>query len=180
MDALTPVRSAPCRRGLGQCLPGIRPFGLRGKWAPDLAAATGHPPQTRTGLMASCTWPCADVPSPITRGARPSLFVLADALFSVTGSCHRPRRTRWPRMGFAIQLQARRHHPAESSSSSYGPSVHFRLLSTSPRGDAVTFSYKSENMDLKGTFTPRTQYTCHRTVAGHVAGNFAATYSGGR
>src|SRR5579859_5863796 len=76
--------------------------------------------------------------------------------------------------GFAIQLQARRHHPAESSSSSYGPSLHFRLLSTSPPGDAVTFRYKSENLDLEGTFTPRTLYTCHRTVAGQVAANFGS------
>ena len=32
-------------------------------------------------------------------------------------------------------------HYAESSSSSYGPTVRFRLLSTPPRGDAVTFGY---------------------------------------
>ena len=31
--------------------------------------------------------------------------------------------------------------PAESSSLSYGPTVRLRLLSTSPRGDAVTFGY---------------------------------------
>ena len=37
--------------------------------------------------------------------------------------------------------QARRSSPAESSSSSYGPTVRLGLLSTPPRGDAVTFGY---------------------------------------
>jgi len=46
----------------------------------------------------------------------------------------------------------------------YGPTVHLRLLPTSPRGDAVTFSYKPENLDLEGTRTPQTQYTYHRTL----------------
>ena len=33
-------------------------------------------------------------------------------------------------------------HPAESSSSSYGPTFRLRLLPTPPHGDAVTFSYE--------------------------------------
>jgi hypothetical protein len=33
-------------------------------------------------------------------------------------------------------------HLAESRSSSCGPRIRFRLLPTSPRGDAVTFSYR--------------------------------------
>ena len=36
--------------------------------------------------------------------------------------------------------------PAESRSSSYGPMVHLRLLSTPPRGDAVTVSYGPERL----------------------------------
>jgi hypothetical protein len=36
-------------------------------------------------------------------------------------------------------------HPAESSSSSYGPTVRLQLLSTTPRNDAVTFSYYSNS-----------------------------------
>jgi len=98
----------------------------------------------------------------------------AFSVVRVTGFRHHPFAETAGYSGFAIQLQARRHHPAESSSSSYGPSLHFRLLSTSPPGDAVTFRYKSENLDLEGTFTPRTQYTYHRTVGGHVAANFSA------
>ena len=42
-------------------------------------------------------------------------------------------------------------HPAESRSSSCGPRFRFRLLPTSPRGDAVTFRYgavASSGMDL--------------------------------
>src|SRR5207245_9045777 len=41
--------------------------------------------------------------------------------------------------------------------------VHLRLLSTSPRGDAVTFGFRSENLDLEGTSTPPTQDTLRRT-----------------
>ena len=48
-------------------------------------------------------------------------------------------------LGFAFRVQARRNHQAESSSLFYRPLVHLRLLSTSPRGDAVTFSYKLED-----------------------------------
>jgi hypothetical protein len=43
--------------------------------------------------------------------------------------------------GFAMNELARRTHPAESSSSSYGPPVRLRLLPTPPRGDAVTFDF---------------------------------------
>jgi hypothetical protein len=53
-----------------------------------------------------------------------------------------PPRQRDQRVSdFALNEQARRSTPAESSSSSYGPTLCFRLLSTSPRGDAVTFGY---------------------------------------
>ncbi len=50
--------------------------------------------------------------------------------------------------------------------SSYGPMVHLRLLSTPPRGDAVTFSFRPESACLKGTCTPLIQYTFRRTRAG--------------
>lgn len=43
--------------------------------------------------------------------------------------------------GFAFSQPARRPPPAESSSSSCGPPVRLRLLSTPPRDDAVTFGY---------------------------------------
>ena len=46
--------------------------------------------------------------------------------------------------------------PAETGSSSCGLLVHLPLLSTSPRGDAVTFSYRPESACLKRTSTFRT------------------------
>jgi len=52
---------------------------------------------------------------------------------------------------------------AESRSSSYGPTVHLRLLPTLPRGNAVTFSYRPESVCLKGTFTPQIECTLRRT-----------------
>ena len=55
--------------------------------------------------------------------------------------------------------------PAESRSLSYGPMVHLRLLSTPPRGDAVTLSYRPENAGLEGTCTPLIEYTLRRTRA---------------
>lgn len=41
-------------------------------------------------------------------------------------------------------------HPAESSSSSCGPTVRFRLLPTPPHGDAVAFSYGTVAMHRHG------------------------------
>ena len=43
--------------------------------------------------------------------------------------------------GFAHGIAGSPQPSAESSSSSYGPTVRLRLLSTPPRGDAVTFGY---------------------------------------
>ena len=50
-----------------------------------------------------------------------------------------------------------RHFPAgsprqqaESSSSTYGPDVRLRLLSTPPRGDAVTFGYEKPDIPRRG------------------------------
>jgi hypothetical protein len=45
----------------------------------------------------------------------------------------------------------------------YGPMVHLRLLSTSPRGDAVTFDYGPESVCPVGTSTPQVEYTFRRT-----------------
>ncbi|MEW6003469.1 MAG: hypothetical protein AB1638_12605, partial [Nitrospirota bacterium] len=40
---------------------------------------------------------------------------------------------------------------------------HLSLLSTSPHGDAVTFSYRPESVCLKGTFTPLAMHASRRT-----------------
>ena len=53
---------------------------------------------------------------------------------------HHPQRVQ--RLSdFAMNEQARRSTPAESSSFSYGPTVRLRLLPTPLRADAVTFGY---------------------------------------
>ncbi len=47
------------------------------------------------------------------------------------------------RFGLRHTLAGSPQHPAESGSSSYGPTVRLRLLPTPPRDDAVTFSYRA-------------------------------------
>ena len=56
--------------------------------------------------------------------------------------------------------------PAESSSLSYGLTARLLLLSTRPRGHAVTFDYRPENVCLEGTYTLLCEYACRRTNAG--------------
>jgi len=41
--------------------------------------------------------------------------------------------------------------------------IHLRLLSTPPRGDAVTFGYRPESACLEGTSTLLIEYTFRRT-----------------
>jgi hypothetical protein len=67
-------------------------------------------------------------------------------------------------LDFAFEQQARRLHPAESSSSSYGLVVHLLLLSTTHRCVAVAFSYRPESVYLKRTFTSLTTRAFRRTV----------------
>jgi hypothetical protein len=55
-------------------------------------------------------------------------------------------------------------HQAESSSLSYGPVSRFRLLPTSPHGDAVTFSFRPESVCLKRTCTSLNECACGRTT----------------
>ncbi|MCH8252287.1 MAG: hypothetical protein IID36_07530 [Planctomycetes bacterium] len=52
--------------------------------------------------------------------------------------------------------------PDLTFTSSYGPTVHLRLLSTPPHGDAVTFGYRPESACLEETSTPPIEYTLRR------------------
>jgi hypothetical protein len=52
---------------------------------------------------------------------------------------------------------------AESGSSSYGLVVHLPLLSTPPRGDAVTVNYRFVTKNLTGTRTPPIKHFQRRT-----------------
>ena len=68
--------------------------------------------------------------------------------------------------GAALRLgpQARRTHPAESRSSSYGLVMHLRLLPASPRGDAVTLGVRPESVCLGRTPTFLVMCAQRRTV----------------
>src|SRR6266852_2219862 len=170
MNALTPVRLAPCRRGLGQCLPWYPPF--RAAWQmgtrPCQFRPAIHPrPGQVSWLHVPGLVPTFRLQSPEVPGHRVRVL-----------SCSRDRLPPPSPCGDSRVLGLR-HSTAGSPPPtgriefvSYGPSVHFRLLPTSPPGNAVTFSYKSENLDLEGTFTPRTQYTHHRTVDPQLAVEF--------
>ena len=68
--------------------------------------------------------------------------------------------------GFRHYLADSPVSPAESSSLTYGRLVHFPLLSTPPRGDAVTFSYRPEWAYLKRTYTSLAKHAYGRTRSG--------------
>ena len=68
---------------------------------------------------------------------------------AVRAVCIYARRP-WRLLGFAYWGAGSPQRQAESSSSSYGLVVHLQLLSTPPRGDAVTFSYKAQTMPWQG------------------------------
>ena len=65
--------------------------------------------------------------------------------------------------GFALNAQARRTVRPNRVHLRCGLDVHFRLLPTPPRGDAVTISYRPVSADLKRTHTSRAIHTCRRT-----------------
>ncbi len=70
------------------------------------------------------------------------------------------------RSGLRLTLAGSPQRPAESRSSSCGPTVHLQLLRTPPRGDALTFSYRPESACLGRTYTFRIEYTLRRTSVG--------------
>jgi hypothetical protein len=95
----------------------------------------------RFGTMETLT------PAPLTYNAGLPAYLTTPSCRSISNHVglpdHRlPPRQRDQRVSdFALNEQARRSTPAESSSLSYGPTVRLRLLSTPLRADAVTFSY---------------------------------------
>ncbi len=66
---------------------------------------------------------------------------------------------------------------AELRSSSYGPMIHLRLLSTPPHGDAVTFGYRPENACLEVTSALLIEYAFRRTRA-RLFGGFPSQQAG--
>src|SRR5438046_2802145 len=69
-----------------------------------------------------------------------------------------------------LTRQARRTHPAESRSSSYGLVHHLRLLPTPPRGGAVIVSFRPESVCLERTCTSLDVCAWRRTGPACVAG----------
>ena len=123
---------------------------------------TGGP---RSGLPDSCTRPShRSVANHLTR---PSI-----ALSRYPSACW---ASRFRGSGLRCSLASSPLRPAESRSSSYGPMIHLRLLSTPPHGDAATFGYRPESVCLKGTCTPPIEYTFRRTNAGILPARPAMT-----
>ena len=82
-------------------------------------------------------------------------------------------RIRLAGLGFRTSLAGSPRRPAKSRSSSYGPMVHLQLLSTPPRGGAVTFGFRPESACLGRTCTSLIEYTLRRTWVGQRPTNSA-------
>jgi hypothetical protein len=96
------------------------------------------------------------LPSPNT------VYCVPDIALSRYPSAHRASRFRGS--GFRHWAADSPSTAAESSSLSYGRAVHFQLLPTSPRDDAVTFCFRPESVYLKRTFTSLTKSAFRRTA----------------
>jgi hypothetical protein len=126
------------------------------------------------------SWICPGLSDSWTRPSRRSVAMhltrlhVAFARYPSARGASEPVRSGWPdawvRSGLHLIQAGSPTRPAESRSSSYGPTVHLQLLSTSPRGDAVTFSYRPENVCREGTCTPRIESTLRRTWIPAFAG----------
>ena len=149
MDALTPVRRA-----------------LRTRMSDRSALRHMNTLLNRTGLSVSRIW-SSERPVP----NHPTVPVVAFA--------HTPQRNRllrhvlsrpceklMPESGLRHLAAGSPTGQAETGSLFYGLLVHLLLLSTPPRGDAVTVDYRSEHVDLKRTCTSLTKYAYRRTGTG--------------
>lgn len=83
-------------------------------------------------------------------------------------------------LGFAIRSQARRAILPNRVRFRFGPILHLQLLSTWPRGHAVTFCYGPENVCPERTCTSLIWYTLRRTNADVLVGNGKAKSRRGR
>ena len=101
-------------------------------------AFSGSPPQRYYGDSDSCT---AHLPCRSPRLPRHTFLSFRLQPRELPGHRLTPRQRDQRFSGFAHGIAGSPQLSAESSSSSYGPTVRLRLLSTPPRGDAVTFGY---------------------------------------
>ena len=157
--------SIPVPLGSAGITPLLRYYGHSVLWSGAVLRPLG--PERR--LLVPTTDPCLPslnlpaVPSPTTR-CRPRLFGLVSQprLTARVASYPSPGPGR---LGLRLSLAGSPRQLAESSSLAYGPAVRLRLLSTSPRGDAVTFDYRGQVQPRAGTFTPLVQCAHRRTRA---------------
>ena len=108
-----------------------------------------------SGLPDSGTVAFSTIPSPTTKATAVVAFARYPSAqqLSVSGLGSR----HW------LAGSAQSHPAGESSFLTYGLVVHFLLLSTSPRGDAVAVGYRPESAYLKRTFTSPTTRAFRRT-----------------
>ena len=85
-----------------------------------------------------------------------------------TSLCQSPQRVRWVFQA-SPDPAGSPQHAAETGSSSYGLSVRLRLLSTPPRGDAVTFGYMRCDLPWLRTYTLLAKRTHERTESRQLA-----------
>jgi len=132
------------------------------------SCSPGSSAYTRSRALLHELLTCSEQVSPIIRVG------LTDHSVSNHPTCPRRRfctlplsstGLRFRGLGFASALAGSPSRLAESSSSSYGLVVHLLLLSTSPRGDAVTGRYGPESACPKGTSTPLSNAPLGRTSA---------------
>ena len=90
------------------------------------------------------TRPATASPLPAQRGRLPGLY---------------------PDLDFTLNPQARRYARPNRVRPSYGLHVRLRLLSTPPRGDAVTFGYRERASPGEGAFTSQIAPAPRRTVS---------------
>src|SRR3954468_3732440 len=106
------------------------------------------------------------IPSPTTCRCPEGSGLVCPRAYRARGCLASTSAESW-RLGLRLSLAGSPQRPAESSLPyGYGLAVFLPLLSTPPRGDAVTFGYEVQTGTSVGTFTPQTHSTCRRT-SGH-------------
>ena len=91
----------------------------------------------------------------------PTTWLLRRSLYHVTLQRRRPSNLF--DLGFAIRRQARQTTRPNRVHFRCGLAVRFPMLSTPPHGDAVSVSYRPENVYLKRTSTSPSMFTRKRT-----------------
>ena len=139
----------------------------RGGFASQPSHGLGH--QGRSGTMRALTPGAlahARQVSPLSR------LAVRTSHPQTRGALRHPFRSHTQGAGWTLRPRLRHHcagsplHAAESGSSSCGLPVRLRLLSTPPRGDAVTFGYMCRDIHMGWTCTSLTKATSQSHAIG--------------